>query len=155
MKANLTKEQKKEVWNWVTQIHDEDAKVKRGLDVLGAIIHYDEYDNPNSMYGWCVEYVLSPEMLKEYDIKDGDVFCEENIRILSCKHFHLNNNHPLGEYKIFYHIVDNKYNQLRPAYQNSTITEEGIEVLKSHFGLTDEKFDKIRSDYNRTHQWNN
>lgn len=54
--TNLSSEQVEQAWEYAELLANQNPQHIR-TDFLGAIIHREDYEDINSEYGWCVEYV--------------------------------------------------------------------------------------------------
>ena len=136
MKAELTKQQIQQAWEFA-EINDEKRKDEIRRDFLGAEIHYEDY-NQDTPYGWCVEYVLSAETLSKIGIESPDLFCEANVRVLFIGNYIENEGHPIGCYKSKFK-KRGSCNKRQYVWQESELSEYGIEEIKSQFNLTSEE----------------
>lgn len=131
--TNLTPEQIELAWNTAEKIDGQDSQSIRE-DFLGAIIHREDYD-VDSKYGWCVEYILSPQLLEHYGCSVQDAFCEENIRVLFIGNYEANKNECIGHYATRYRANEKRQNRYQLVWQNSDISEYGMCALKKKFHL--------------------
>lgn len=147
-KIQLTDQQIEQVWNFAKTIDGKDPQTIR-QDILGAIIHKKDYNNGNTDFGWCAEYVLSPTLLESYNIPSEHAFCEENIRVLHVRNYYANTDEPIGHYKALYRpqFDSDSYNRWQKAWQISDIIPEGIEMLQQKFNLSDELVHEIFAQY--------
>lgn len=143
MKATLSIEEQNQIWQFAPTIEGKDENVIR-QDFLGAEIHKSDYDS-DSLHGWCVEYVLSPNELREMEISTpSNLLCEANIRILQMGNYVANLGHRKGHYesRITRECGKNRYQQI---WQQSKITSEGISALQEVFGLSEEQIKSLFS----------
>lgn len=146
--TNLTSEQIESAWKTAVVLEGQDPRFIRE-DFLGAIIHREDY-NVNSKYGWCVEYILSPQLLEHHcGCSVEDAFCEENIRVLFIGNHEANKNECIGHYATRYRANNERQNRYQLVWQNSDISEYGMFVLKKKFHLSDDILRKIFPQYNR------
>ena len=158
---NLTPEQIELAWNTAEKIDGQNSQSIR-KDFLGAIIHREDY-NVISKYGWCIEYVLSPKLLKYYGCSVQDAICEENICVLNIVNYECNKDEVhIGhyaaaneEYELEYQSQELKSTlsaneaekELKNEYQYFKKTwdanEARISALKRKFHLSDDILHKI------------
>lgn len=144
--TNLTPKQIELAWNTAVVVEGQDLRSIRE-DFLGAIIHRKDYD-VNSKYGWCVEYILSPQLLEHHcGCSVEDAFCEENIRVLFIGNHEANKNECIGHYATRYRANNERQNRYQLVWQNSDISEYGMFVLKKKFHLSDEIMRTIFPEY--------
>ena len=140
MKAELTTEQIKQAWEFA-EIIDENRKDEIRRDFLGAEIHYGDY-NQDTEYGWCVEYVLSAETLSRIGVEGVNLFNEANVRVLFIGNYIENEGHPIGCYKTKFK-KRGLCNKRQYVWQDSELSECGIEELKKQFNLTSKNVSAI------------
>ena len=132
---NLTKEQIKQAWDWTCENPNNDANKVR-YDLLGAEIHFDEY-NDNKPYGWCIEYIITPEILAKWGKYDICLFCQENVVVLLLGNYEQNIGHKVGQYDAWYISEGYGNNKRQYARANYVISKEWIRKLQQTFGLSD------------------
>lgn len=142
--TNLTSEQIELAWNTAVVVKGQNPRFTRE-DFLGAVIHREDYD-VDSKYGWCVEYILSPQLLEHYGCSVQDAFCEENIRVLFIGNYDANKDEHIGHYSARY-MANKLQNKYQFVYQTSDISEEGMLALKQKFHLSDEIMRTIFPEY--------
>lgn len=142
MKANLNQQEIDTIWEYAEPIPHIDASKKR-LDCLGAIINKEEYNNFTSQYGWCVEYVLSPELLAHEGIPLQNMLCEANVRILHVDNYTLNRGHNIGEFarRVVKEGAVNK--MCSPVWEVLYTKQEWIQKLQKIFDISDEKIKRM------------
>lgn len=133
--TNLSSEQVEQAWEYAELLANQNPQHIR-TDFLGAIIHREDYEDINSEYGWCVEYVLSPTFLAAHGIPTTNIFCEENIRVLNIANQEANRNNNTGHYEARCARCNTMHNQWQQVWQISDITEEGISALQTKFNLS-------------------
>lgn len=128
------------VWQYATPIDGKDQNYIR-QDFLGAEIHKNDYEK-DSLYGWCAEYVLSPQDLQQMGIANTNILCEANVRVLQLGNFTSNIGHRRGHYER--HItLDKDENRHQTSWQVSDISEYGISELRKAFSLKDEQIQSL------------
>lgn len=140
----FTKTQIQQAWDWAAEIDGKDSN-KFKHDLLGAEIHFDKY-NIDDLFGWCIEYIISPQTLAKYGINNISPFCPENVITLFVGNADFNKNNPQGEYaaKYVYEHGRNKDQFVQWIYR---LSKDGINNLQKIFGLTDEQMKEIFKYY--------
>lgn len=166
--TNLTPEQIESAWKTAVVVEGQDPRSIRE-DFLGAIIHRKDYD-VNSQFGWCVEYILSPQLLEHHcGCSVEDAFCEENICVLNKVNYECNKDELLiGRYAIAYDACESK-DQCPKSKSTSVANKAGkgltneyhhikwvwytneamISALKQKFHLSDDILREIFPQYNK------
>lgn len=138
MKAILTPQEVELVWTYADSIEGKDPNAIR-QDFLESEIHKEDYDK-NSPYGWCAEYVVSPQELSQLGLNTQNVLCDANIRVLHLGNFTANTNHLKGRYRKKYREEDGR---LQQHWHISEITDYGISELEKGLGLNEEQIKEM------------
>lgn len=140
--AELTNEQIERAWALAKNIDEEGVSDNLKSDFLGARIKKDDY-NKATEFGWVVEYVLDKDFLDKYSTIDADIFCPENVRVISYFNHSENKYEPKGVYtqKIFWDSGNNLYHKI---YNIAYIADSCVDALKEIFGLPEDCLSGLR-----------
>lgn len=140
--AELTNEQIEKAWALAENIDEEGVNDTLKCDFLGARIKKEDY-NKCTEFGWVVEYVLDKDFLDKYSTIDADIFCPENVRVISYLNYSENKYEPQGVYaqKIYWEHSRNLYHKI---YSVSYIADSCVDALKEIFGLPEDCLSALR-----------
>lgn len=79
-----TEEQKRAFWEWTNVVDGEDPNEVR-RDASGAIIHYSDYKNRNSDYGWEIDHIYPKARLEEAGVPEELIYDSRNLRPMNWK----------------------------------------------------------------------
>lgn len=113
-----TEEQKIEFWRRTNRVDGEDPQQVR-RDASGAIIHYSEYENRNSDYGWEIDHIYPKMLLKEAGVPEELINNPRNLRAMNWK----NNVSKGSEYP--------SYSTVLTALGNKNVEKKGTRVVNA------------------------
>lgn len=164
--TNLTSEQIESAWKTAVVVEGQDPRSIRE-DFLGAIIHRKDYD-VYSQFGWCVEYILSPQLLEYYGCSVEDAFCKENTCVLNIMNYGYNMDEHIGRHAAAYKTYESEdqkqepeststasksdeelINEYKPIKWVWKIDGARISALKQKFHLSDDILREIFPQYNK------
>lgn len=95
-----TEEQKKKYWEKTNFVDGEDKQEVR-RDASGAIIHYSDYKNRNSDYGWEIDHIYPKLRLEEANVPEELINDPHNLRPMNWK----NNVSKGGDYPSYTTVI--------------------------------------------------
>lgn len=126
-----SEEKKLYFWNLANTVEGEDpSKVRR--DASGAIIHFEDYCNRDSEYGWEIDHVYPRHSLFEAGVPVELINDEKNLRAINWK----NNVSKGSDYPV--------YNTVVTAEGNSNIERCGTRVVNVE---TQKELSELYKDY--------
>lgn len=79
-----TEEQKRDFWGRTNTVDGEDQQEVR-RDASGAIIHYSDYKNRDSDYGWEIDHIYPRLLLEEAGVPEELISNPRNLRAMNWK----------------------------------------------------------------------
>ena len=126
-----TEEQKKTYWERTNIVNGEDKQEVR-RDASGAIIHYSDYKNRNSDYGWEIDHIYPKSLLEEAQVPEDLINNSLNLRPMNWR----NNVSKGSDYP--------SYTTEITAHGNVNIEKKGTRVVNAE---VQEKLKELFKDY--------
>ena len=128
-----TEEQIRDFWERANPVDGEDKNEVR-RDASGAIIHYSDYKNRNSDYGWEIDHIYPRIRLEEAHVPEVLICNTRNLRPMNWK----NNVSKGSDYPSYITVVtaDGSKNveKMGTRVVNAGIQEEIKELYKDYLG---------------------
>ena len=126
-----TEEQKKAYWERTNIVDGEDKQEVR-RDASGAIIHYSDYKNRDSDYGWEIDHIYPKSLLEEAQVPEDLINNSLNLRPMNWR----NNVSKGSDYP--------SYTTVFTAQGNVNIERKGTRVVNAD---VQEKLKELYKDY--------
>lgn len=126
-----TEEQKKEYWRRANTVDGENQQEVR-RDASGAIIHYSDYKNRDSNYGWEIDHIYPKSLLEEARVPEELINNPQNLRPMNWR----NNVSKGSDYPSYTTVIT--------AKGNVNIEKKGTRVVNAE---VQEELKKLYKDY--------